>query len=82
MAIILALNSHSLRLRLRNCRVSLVDGVSCVWEVRQTLVFLKCMFLYCKFFWGMFVYSVCSLSSSSAHFSGCVVNGPSAMAAS
>ena len=33
-----SMNSHSLRLRLRNCRVSLVDGVSCVWEGIQTLV--------------------------------------------
>ena len=38
MAIILAFNSHSLRLCLGNCRMSLVEGVSCVWEVRQTLV--------------------------------------------
>ena len=37
MAIIPAFNSHSLRLRLGNCGVSLV-GVSCVWKVRQTLV--------------------------------------------
>ena len=40
MAIILAFNSHSRRLRLGNCRVLLVEGVSCVWEVRQTLVLL------------------------------------------
>ena len=33
MAISLAFNSHSLRLRLGNCRVSLVEGVSCVWNV-------------------------------------------------
>ena len=41
MAIILAFNNHSLRLRLGNCRVSLVEGVSCVWEVRQTLVYIN-----------------------------------------
>ena len=39
MAVILALNSHSLRLHLGNCRVSLVEGMSCVCEVRQTLVY-------------------------------------------
>ena len=37
LAIILAFNSHSLRLHLGNW-VSLVEEVSCVWEVRQTLV--------------------------------------------
>ena len=40
-----------------------------------------CSSIYCTFFWGMFVYCG-SLCSSSAHSSGCVVNGSSAMAAS
>ena len=82
MAIIPAFNSHSLRLRLGNCGVSLVE-VSCVWKVRHTLVLVCVPQVYVPllFFYSMFMYC-CALSSGSAHPSGCVVNGPSAMAAS
>ena len=77
MAIIPTLNSHSLRLRLGSCRVSLVGGWSCgetntgisvcSSNVGSTLLI---MYLLC---------TVCLLSSGSA---GCVVNGSSAMSAS
>ena len=76
--------SQSHRLRLGNCRVSLVEGVSCVLEVRQTLVLLcssyVCSSTVCSS--RVCLYTVCSLSSGSAHSSGCMVNGSSAMAAS
>ena len=57
--------------------MSLVEGVSCVWEVRQTLVLVYVPLLYV-----LLGYACVHISSGSAHSSGCVVNGSSAMAAS
>ena len=78
MAIIPALNSHSLRLRLGSCRVSLVvgscgetnTGISvCSSNVGSTTVCTFCVL--CVYFF-----------LAPPHSSGCVVNGSSAMSAS
>ena len=81
MAIILALNSHSLRLRLGSVRVSLVEGGGGV-VVRQTLVLVCVPQVGSTTVAMYFLCTGCLLSSCSAHSSGCVVNGSSAMSAS
>ena len=82
MAIILAFNSHRLRLCLGNCRVSLVEGMSCVWEVRQTLVLMCVPPMYVPLLYVLLGY-VCVLC---VHFflapPIALVNGSSAMAVS
>ena len=81
MAIILALNSHSLRLHLGSCEGVAGRGGGGV-VVRQTLVLVCVPQVGSTTVAMYFLCTVCLLSSGSAHSSGCVVNGSSAMSAS
>ena len=80
MAIILAFNSHSLRLHLGELQgVAGGGGELCPGGETDTGISVRSSNVFSS---GVCLCTVCSLSSCSAHSSGCVVNGPSAMAAS